>query len=266
VVRTCRTTHSPSLAPRYRARKTPWGELLVWALVRTSLPGMFVRVQLRKLGGDPRAPGLPLLVIANHPSWWDGYLALLLSRHFGARRYLMMDAAQLKRYGFFAWAGCFGVERSDARDVARSIAYAAGLLRQAKPNWLWLFPQATITPPQARPLAVHAGAAHILRRATAGGRTVGVLPVAWQLIFRGEQHPEVVILIGDVRRMDEAHAMDISAVTACLTDALTSVMDALAGDITRDDLAAYQTILRGRVGINDRFDRLLCRHRLVADP
>ncbi len=227
---------------------------------------MFVRVRLREVSGDPRAAGLPLLVIANHPSWWDGYLALLLSRHYGVRRYLMMDAAQLKRYGFFAWAGCFGVERGDARDVARSIAYAAALLRQEERTWVWLFPQAEITPPQARPLSVHGGAAHVLRRAMTGGRTIGVLPVAWELVFRGEQHPEVVILVGDIKMFDEGDVRNASSVTAYLTEALRSVMDTLASDITRNDLAVYQTILRGRVGVNDRFDRLLRRHRLVADP
>lgn len=263
---THRSPHSQALEPRYPARKTPLGELVVWALVRTALQRMFVRVRLRELGADPRTAGLPLLVIADHPSWWDGYLALLLSRHYGMRRYLMMDAAQLKRYGFFAWAGCFGIERTDARDVARSIAYAADLLRQEEATWLWLFPQADITPPQVRPLSFHGGAAHILRRATAGGRTVGALPVAWQLVFRGEQHPEIVILAGDVITITEARAGDVSARTACLSDALTAVMDALENDIVRDDLAAYRTILRGRAGINDRFDRLLGRDRLVGDP
>jgi chlorobactene lauroyltransferase len=258
--------HSRALEPRYPARKTPLGELMVWVLVRTALQRMFVRVRLRQAGADPRTAGLPLLIIANHPSWWDGYLALLLSRYYGMRRYLMMDAAQLKRYGFFAWAGCFGIERADARDVARNIAYAADLLRQERPTWLWLFPQADITPPQARPLRFHGGAAHILRRATAGGRTVGVLPMAWQLVFRGEQHPEIVILVGDIVRINAACAGDVSAVTASLSNALTAVMDALENDIARDDLVAYRTILRGRAGVNDRFDRLLRRPRLVDDP
>lgn len=256
----------PSLVPHYRARKSPGGELLVWALVRTSLRRMFIRVRLRELAGNPRAAGLPLMLVANHPSWWDGYIALLLSRHYGARRYLMMDAAQLRRYGFFAWAGCFGVERSDARDVARSIAYAAALLRQAAPTWLWLFPQAEITPAHARPLSLHAGAAHILRRATADGRTVGVLPVAWELVFRGEQHPEVVILVGDIIPFDAARARDLSSVTADLSAALAAIMDAVGCDIARDDFAGYRTILRGRAGVNDRFDRLLHRDRLVAEP
>ncbi len=255
-----------ALVPHYRARKSPWGEWLVWALVRTSLQRMFVRVRLRELAGNPRAAALPLLLVANHPSWWDGYLALLLSRHYGARRYLMMDAAQLTRYGFFAWAGCFGVERADARDVARSIAYAVELLRQAEPTWLWLFPQAEITPARARPLALHAGAAHIVRRATAGGRTVGVLPVAWELVFRGEQHPEVVLLVGDIIPFDAERARDVSSVTADLAAALAAIMDAIGGDIARGDFAGYRTILRGRAGANDRFDWLLRRDRLVADP
>jgi 1-acyl-sn-glycerol-3-phosphate acyltransferase len=227
---------------------------------------MFVRVRLREMGGNPRAAGLPLLVIANHPSWWDGYLALLLSRQFGVRRYLMMDAAQLKRYRFFAWAGCFGIERTDARDVARGIAYATDLLRQAEPAWLWLFPQAEITPSRARPLSFHAGAAHIVRRASVGGRTVGVLPVAWELVFRGEQHPEVVMLVGDIITFDEERARDMPSVSVCLSNALTVVMDAVGNDIMRDDLTAYRTILRGRAGVNDRFDRLLRRRRLVAEP
>ncbi|MHB8645191.1 MAG: lysophospholipid acyltransferase family protein [Thermomicrobiales bacterium] len=255
-----------SVAPGYPARKSLWGELLVWALVRSSLRRMFVRVRLREAGEDPRASGVPLLVIASHPSWWDGYLALLLSRHYGARRYLMMDAAQLQRYGFFAWAGCFGVERGDARDVTRAVAYAAALLRQEIPTWVWLFPQAEITPSQTRPLSMQGGAAHILRRATAGGRSIGVLPVAWELVFRGEQHPEVVALVGDIITFDEAGARNLPAVTATLTDALTAVMDRLADDLARNDLTAYRTMLRGSAGVNDRFDRLLRRTRLVADP
>ncbi len=255
-----------SLVPQYPARKSPWGELLVWALVRTSLRRMFVRVRLREQAGNPCAAGLPLILVANHPSWWDGYLALLLSRYYGARRYLMMDAAQLRRYGFFAWAGCFGVERADARDVACSIAYATDLLRQAAPTWLWLFPQAEITPAHARPLSLHAGAAHIVRRASAGGRMVGVLPVAWELVFRGEQHPEVIILVGDIITFDAERARNVSSVTAFLSDVLAALMDVVSSDIARDDFAGYRTILRGRAGANDQFDRLLRRNRLVTDP
>lgn len=263
------SAQAPSLqlpAPRFPARKSAAGELLIWLLVRLALRRMFVRVRLRIAGDDPRAAGIPLLAIANHPSWWDGYLALLVSRHFGLRRYLMMDAPQLRRYGFFAWAGCFGVDRGDPRDVARSLAYAARLLTADRNSLLWMFPQAMIVPAEARPVAVHGGAAHIVRRATAIEPDVGLVPVAWQLVFRGEQHPEVFIRTGAIAHFDRAASRDAASVSVCIRDALTETMDALQADIRSERLATYRVILRGQRSVNDRFDRMLRRDRLVPDP
>lgn len=261
-----RPTNDPAgRAPRYPARKTPIGELLIWLLARSAMRRMFVRVRLRVAGDDPRGAGLPLLAVANHPSWWDGYIALLLSRHLGLPRYLMMDAAQLRRYGFFAWAGCFGVDRTDPHDVARAVTYAARLLSAGRAPLLWMFPQAEIVPPAVRPVAVQGGAAHILRRATRDAPVVGVLPVAWQLVFRGEQHPEIVIRTGPILRIDRASFADHTEIPARLRTALACVMDALQADLTADDFADYRTIMHGRAGVNDRFDRVLRRNRLVPD-
>jgi hypothetical protein len=241
------------------------GELLIWLLVRSSLRRMFVRLRLRVAGDDPRAAGMPLVAVANHPSWWDGYLALLLSRHFGLRRYLMMEAAQLRRYGFFAWAGCFGIERADPRDVARALAYAANLLRQRDQPLLWMFPQAAIMPSDRRPVAVYGGAAHIVRRAAENDCPVGVLPVAWQLVFRGEQHPEVFIRTGAITQFDRASSRDAAVISARIQQGLTETMDALRDDLVNETLQEYRVILRGQRGVNDRFDALLHRHRLVPD-
>ena len=245
------------------------GELLIWLLVRSSLRRMFVRVRLRVAADDPRSAGIPLVAVANHPSWWDGYIALLLSRHFGLRRHLMMDAAQLRRYGFFAWAGCFGVERENPRDVAHALAYAANLLKQGKGSLLWMFPQAEIVPHDRRPITVHGGAAHIVRRVAGSGASVGVLPVAWQLAFRGEQHPEIFIRTGPIVRFDGNSSRDSTVVSRTIQMLLTETMDALRADLAhdeRDELAAYRVILQGPGGINDHFDRLLRRKRLVPDP
>lgn len=260
------TTDSPPLAPRLVPHKTPPGELAVWLLIRWSLTRMFARVRLRQVAGDPRAVGVPLLGLANHPSWWDGYLALVVARHYRLPRYLMMDEAQLRRYGFFRWAGCFSVDRADARESARSVAYAAHLLATERQPLVWLFPQAAITPADRRPIEAHGGAAHVLRRATAGGRAVGWLPVAWQYMFRGEQHPEAFIRVGAVEIVTAAEARDTRALTAGIGAALTREADALRDDLAADDVATYRVILRGAGGINDRWDSVLRRRRLVAEP
>lgn len=252
--------------PHIPAAKTPLGELAVWLLIRSSLRRAFARVRLHTAGDDPRTSGLPLLYIANHPSWWDGYLALLLARSYGRPRWLMIEEAQLRRYRFFSWAGGFSVDRADPRESARSIAYAAQLLATEPRAFVGIFPQAEITPSAVRPVAFHAGAAHIVRRATADGQTVGVLPIAWELVFRGEQHPEVFIHTGPILRFDRTTARDVAEVRARCQAALTCAMDAVAADLRREDFSAYRTILRGSGGINDLFDRTLRRPRLVPKP
>lgn len=251
--------------PRIPARKTPLGELAVWLLARGALRRMFARV--RVAGGEAirDAAGLPLLGVANHPSWWDGYFALALARWYGRPRYLMMDEAQLRRYRFFAWAGCFSVDRHDPHEAARSVAYAAHLLATERAPLVWLFPQAEITPADARPIAVHPGAAHILRRAARGGAAVGILPVAWEPVFRGEQHPEALIRVLPAISVTKRDGHDLAAITALLRDALTAAADRLHYDVQTGNVGDYQTILRGREGVNDVFDRLRGRPRLVAD-
>lgn len=253
-------------APRIPAQKSPPGELLVWALVRHSLRGMFARVRLRPPAIDPRSYGVPILAVANHPSWWDGYLALLIGRWYGLPRYLMMEEAQLRRYRFFAWAGCFSVERRDPREAGRSIAYAANILTANPSALVWIFPQGAIAHADTRPITVHSGAAHVLRRATAAGATIGVLPVAWEYVFRGEQRPEAFIRVGELETVDWQAARDPKSLSRHIQAMLTAQADALRADVRANALGAYGTILRGRGGVNDVFDRLLLRDRLVPDP
>ncbi len=253
-------------SPRLVPHKTPPGEFAVWLLAWWAMRGMFGRVRLHEGGGNPRAAGVPILGLANHPSWWDGYLALLLARYYGLPRYLMMDESQLRRYGFFRWAGCFSVDRTDPRESARSVAYAARLLTRAEQPIVWLFPQAEITPADRRPIAAHGGAAHVLRRATADGTAVGWLPVAWQYAFRGEQHPEAFIRVGAVEVVTAAETREVRRLSARISAALTREADALRDDLAADDLATYRIILHGAGGVNDRWDRVRRRSRLVAEP
>jgi chlorobactene lauroyltransferase len=261
--RTRRPVSSP--LPHIPARKTPPGELAIWLLARGALRRMFVRIRVADEGGLRSARGLPLLAVANHPSWWDGYIVLALSRTYGRSRYLMMDEPQLRRYPFFAWAGCFSVDRNDPRETARSLAYAANLLATESQPLVWLFPQGEIVPAEMRPVAIQRGAAHLLRRATLLRDPVGLLPVAWQLVFRGEQHPEIFVRILDPEIIHRADARDTEALTARIGAHLTAALDQLQADVRSESFSAYRTVLHGGSGVNDHFDRLIRRTRLTAD-
>jgi 1-acyl-sn-glycerol-3-phosphate acyltransferase len=254
------------VTPRIPARKTPVGELAIWLLARSSLRRMFVRVRLADDGAPRDAAGIPLLAVANHPSWWDGFIALALSRHYGRARYLMVDEPQLRRYRFFTWAGCFSVDRHDPRETARSLAYAANILATERAPLVWLFAQGALLPADVRPVAVQSGAAHILRRAAATRPAVGVLPVAWHLVFRGEQHAEIFARVRRPFILDHAAARDTARVTARIGSEMTAAFDTLRSDLRQDALGDYATILRGSDGINDLLDRWLGRTRLMAEP
>src|ERR1700748_2723626 len=61
----------------------------------------FHALRLANPGRFPTANG-PLIIFANHSSWWDPLSCFVLSRHFlpQASHYGPMDEAALQRYGF----------------------------------------------------------------------------------------------------------------------------------------------------------------------
>lgn len=149
----------------------------------------------------------PALVIANHSSWWDPLVALWLGemRLEGAHTYGMMNVDNLRRYRFFRWLGCFGVDRTSRRDGARASRYAIDLLRR-RGNLVWVFPQGEEQPSHV-PLRFELGAAGIAKRAPAAR----VIPVALAFVFEGEEHPHVYVSVGEPMAADAVADRDAQA-------------------------------------------------------
>jgi chlorobactene lauroyltransferase len=229
------------------------GALVYWGLIRWGVWSHFDRVWLKVVGQPPQPVDGPLLVYLNHPSWWDGYMCMLLNRlvlRDQFQGYLMMEEPQLRRYCFFRWVGCFSVDRHNARSAARSVAYAARLLAERPNRSVYLFPQGVLTPNERRPLELYPGLAHIVRRA--GGATLW--PVALRYEFRGEQRPEAFLRAGPAHRVTAE--TDVQTVMADTTHRLTAATDALRDEVAADALDDYRVLLRGRTGVNRLFDRI----------
>jgi chlorobactene lauroyltransferase len=238
--------------PSILARHSRAGETLIyWALVRSAIWSHFARVWLRVEGPIPAPADGPLIFYLNHPSWWDGYMALVLNRMVLGNRFqafCMMDERELRRYRFFTWIGAFSVNRQDARSAMDSVAYISRLLAARPDRALAIFPQGEITPNDRRPLMMFSGMARVAQRA--GGATLW--PVALRYEFRGQQRPEVFIRAGPAH-----HARaDIDA-RALLAEAgvrLTAACDALRDEVTDGQLEGYRVLLRGRPGPDKIFD------------
>ncbi len=103
---------------------------------------ILARLHFKKVNivSDLKVEEGPVLLIANHFSWWDGFLAQKVSRNALKRKfYVMMLEEELKKRKFLRKTGAFSIKKGD-RTALNSISYAADVLNGNK-NMLLLFPQ-----------------------------------------------------------------------------------------------------------------------------
>ena len=245
--------------PAIPANHNRLGEEVVYRmLVEWPMRRQFSRVWLKIEGALPDPASGPVICYMTHPSWWDGYAALLLHRKVFQRSfegYLMMDERQLRRYRFFTWLGVFSVSLTDRREAARSLAYVAGKLAERRDRYLWMFPEGKLTPTERRPLRLYPGVARIAQQA--GGATLW--PVALRYEFRGEEKPELFIHCGPGHAAPpESSERDLLAAAHAN---LTHAADSLRDDVTNNPFEGYRLLMRGAAGINHIADALFAAVR-----
>ncbi|NTV29995.1 MAG: glycerol acyltransferase [Candidatus Omnitrophica bacterium] len=191
------------------ARKSFFGELLVFGICRRSIWRSFHSVRLKvaePLPAPPAELNIPVIFYCNHSTWWDGYVAHILSRQvFNLDPYLMMDEKQLKRFKFFSWAGCFSVNRENPREALKSLQYIAAELVKRPGRALWIFPQGEIEPSEKRPLDFQNGLGWLVRRLD----DCLVYPVSLRFEFMREQFPDIFVYIGAPVRFSPEEKKDI---------------------------------------------------------
>lgn len=93
--------------------------------------------------GDVDDRGLPVLLIGNHFSWWDGFFANYLNcKIFHRRFHVMMLEEQLQKHMFLNKAGAYSI-RQHSHSVIESLNYTRELLTDPK-NLVTIYPQGEI--------------------------------------------------------------------------------------------------------------------------
>jgi 1-acyl-sn-glycerol-3-phosphate acyltransferase len=109
--------------------------------------------------------GLPILLLGNHTSWWDGFWAEYVNlSYFKRKPYVMMLEEQLRSRLFLRGAGAFSINKQ-SRSVVESIRYATEILGHRE-NILILYPQGEIRSSHEFPLRFDKGWFRILSRQT----------------------------------------------------------------------------------------------------
>jgi 1-acyl-sn-glycerol-3-phosphate acyltransferase len=222
-----------------------WG-WFVWYLPRY-LRKNFHAVRLAKRAPLPELAG-PLVVVLNHPSWWDPLVAALLARRFPGRTgYAPFDAQALRKYRIFERLGFYPVEQGTPRGAIEFLRVSLALLE--KPNTaLWITAQGRFADPRERPIVLKPGVGHLVQRLTTGH----VLPLALEYPFWEERFPEALAHFGDPLPIT-------SGPTAAewlerIAGALQATQDALREAAVARDPARFETILGGSVGVGGIYD------------
>ena len=185
--------------------------------------------EIRLFGTPPEvSKDLPLLLLPNHSTWWDGFFVYLLNKRIFRRTvYLMMLETQLTKYKFFAKIGAYSIEPEHRRDVIESLKYTVELLSR-KLSLVAIFPQGELLPWHTRPLGYKRGVEWILQKYK---NPVTVLPLAIRTEFIGEKRPSVFFLFGDVHLFDGETFQGID----WLEKTETVLLDDLASRILRQE-------------------------------
>lgn len=137
--------------------------------------------------GEIKDSGLPLLIIANHISWWDGFWILRLNKAlFNRRFHVMMLEEQLRRNMFLRKLGAFSIMKNSI-GIRHSFAYALKILED-KNNLLLFFPQGKISSQFTPSINFEKGITSILSRLN---NPVQVVMIAHLLDY--SSHPEPLI-------------------------------------------------------------------------
>ena len=87
---------------------------------------------------------MPLLVISNHISWWDGFWSMYLNvKIFKRKFHFMMLEDQLRKFWFFNYSGGFSVNKK-SKSILESLNYTSELLTDSD-NMVLIFPQGEIS-------------------------------------------------------------------------------------------------------------------------
>jgi 1-acyl-sn-glycerol-3-phosphate acyltransferase len=240
-----------------RAEQVPFPHRSAWLFAlfrkyaRRYLRQHFHAVCVSQAGPVPSLLSGPLVVVANHPSWWDPLVGLILTEFMHERRvhYCPIDVDGLTQYPFLERLGFFGVEVGTTRGSIAFLRQSQAILSRSE-SVLWITPQGEFVDPRERPVGLKQGVGHLAYRLS--GATI--LPMALEYPFWNERCPEALARFGEPITITARRSETPQVWTTRIEKALEKTQDQLAEEARRRDPAAFLTIVGGTSGVGGIYD------------
>lgn len=172
---------------------------------------LYTQVQLKRyfssvrLVGDVAVAGRPVLLIANHLSWWDGFWLLHLNKERLQKRFhVMMLETQLAPRRYLSRAGAFSIAPGK-RSAIESLRYAGELLAESGDNMVAIYPQGQIQSQRLTELRFQKGIERVI--AFAPGNTALLSVVAFT-DYAAEQKPLLTLYYTEQALSEDAEELE----------------------------------------------------------
>ncbi len=160
-----------------------------------------------KISGEYSEKKEPLLVVANHFSWWDGFWAMYLNlKLFRRKFYFMMLEEQLQERMFLNKSGGYSIKKK-SRSVIDTLNYTSGLLEDDN-NMVLMFPQGDFSSLYDTEIKFERGIEHILKKTS---RKVQIMFMVNLIEYLSEVKPGLYIYIMEYQGSDFSTAALASA-------------------------------------------------------
>ena len=211
----------------------------------------FHAVRLSRAGPMPELSGGPVIVVLNHPSWWDPLIALILTGSMPADRghYAPIEAVGLAQYPFLSRLGFFGFESETVVGAARFLRTSLAILGRPE-SVLWITAQGAFVDPRDRPIRLRPGVGHLAQRL----RGAKVVPMALEYPFWNDRCPEVLVRFGRPIAVEDGATRSPREWTCRIERSLEDELDALAEEAKSRDPDAFTTMIEGTAGVGGVYD------------
>lgn len=197
--------------------------------------------------------GDPLIIYANHPSWWDPMIAHLLNRRLFPDRqfYAPIDAQALQRYQVLKRLGFYGVELGSMSGV-RTFLQTSDRIATAGNTAIWITPEGQFTDPRDHDGGWQPGLAHLCNRLDRGH----VVPIALEYCFWDEPRPVCLTSVGPPISITSLRGHSKETRNKQLIDQLRSTQNKLRSLVVPRNPQPFKMLLSGRSGPSGLYGRL----------
>ena len=182
----------------------------------------------------------PLIVYANHCSWWDPMVQVVTAEYLmpGRHHFAPMNTVGVERHSILGKIGIFAINKDTPEGGLSFLRKSLAIL--ASGGVLWLTPQGRFADVRERPVRFRRGIAALATRVP-GGCTL--LPAAVEYVFWDEGRPECLVQAGEPIFVDGGDAGEL---LPRLEAGLTGAMDTLREKALSRDAGRFELLMKRR--------------------